>query len=131
MRCLLDTHTFLWFVFNSSQLSAAAQSHIADPKNDVLLSVVSIWEIAIKVSIGRLSLSGDIVQFCEDEANANSFSVLPILSKHIRPVQSLPLHHRDPFDRLLIAQSMVEGAALLSADSAFEAYAPDGLNRIW
>jgi PIN domain nuclease of toxin-antitoxin system len=128
-RILLDTPTFLWFVDDDQRLSRSARDLIEDPETEVLYSVVSVWESAIKVQLGRSSLLPNPVDFFEEEAARNSFSLLPIELSHLAPIATLPLHHRDPFDRLLISQALVEGIPLVSKDAAFDAY--EGLTRLW
>ncbi len=131
MRGLVDTHTFFWFVFSDPQLTPLARQFIGDPANEIYVSVASIWEACIKVSTGKLTLRPDPVTFFENEAKANDIRLLPIEPNHLRLIANLPFHHRDPFDRLIIAQSIVEGMPLLSADTVFEAYVPSGLSLIW
>jgi PIN domain nuclease of toxin-antitoxin system len=125
---LLDTHAFLWFVLNDPQLSGNARVLMADPSNELLLSPASYWEIAIKVSIGKYALPGDFTDFMEQQITDNNLTVLPITVKHAAVVATLPFHHRDPFDRLLIAQAMTEAIPLLSADAIFDAYP---ITRMW
>ena len=128
MRLLLDTHTFLWFVLNDARLSANARSVTADPGNEVLLSPASYWEIAIKVSLGRYSVPGDFADFMDRQVADNKFTILPITTRHAAVVAALPFHHRDPFDRLLVAQAMSEGVPLVSGDAALDAYP---ITRLW
>ena len=128
MRLLLDTHTFLWFVAGDPQLSETCRTLIEDLDNERLLSLASVWEMAIKVELGKLPLAQPLEVFVPTQLQANAMDLLSIEARHAFEVARLPLHHRDPFDRLLIAQSIVEGAPLLSADAAFDAYA--GLQRI-
>lgn len=128
MRVLLDTHAFLWFIDDSPQLSAAAKAVIADGSNDVVLSVASLWEMAIKISLGKLSISGPFGSYISHQLTANTIGLLPISLEHVAAVASLPFHHRDPFDRLLIAQALIEQIPLLSTDSSLDAY---GIHRIW
>jgi PIN domain nuclease of toxin-antitoxin system len=128
MRFLLDTHTFIWFVTDSLRLSIKAKKLIEDDYNEKILSVVSIWEMAIKHSVGKLSFDIPFPQFIEREMRLNSMDLLPIEVSHINIVSTLPLHHRDPFDRLLIAQALFENMPILSVDIAFDAYA---IQRIW
>ena len=127
-RVLLDTHSFLWFVTADPKLSAGAERLIATGGNEVLLSVASVWEIAIKVSIGRLPLPEPVDQFIPEHTRNNRITLLPIEPRHTYEVARLPLHHRDPFDRLLIAQALVEDLPLVSADSAFDSYS---IKRFW
>ncbi len=130
VRLLLDTHVFLWFVNSASPLAGTqALSLLQDTRNELLLSVASVWEMAIKVGIGKLALAQPLETFVPAQTRANSISLLPIEPRHAFEVARLPFHHRDPFDRLLIAQSLIEQIPLLSADAAFDAYA--GLQRIW
>lgn len=105
MRLLLDTHTFLWFLADDPQLSPAARRLIEDGTNEILLSMASLWEIAIKVSLGKLTLGGAFATFIPDQLTLNAFGLLPIELAHVTAVAALPFHHRDPFDRLLIAQA--------------------------
>ncbi len=122
MRLLLDTHIFIWFVLSPSQLSAIALAAIQDANNQIVVSLVSAWEMSIKSGLGKLNLTQPIEPFVEDQARHNQFEILPITLAHIAAVERLPQHHGDPFDRLLIAQSMTEAMPLISADRAFGAY---------
>jgi PIN domain nuclease of toxin-antitoxin system len=128
VRILLDTHAFLWFVLNDAQLSAPARVRIVDPANDVLLSPASYWEIAIKISLGKYQLPQSFQTFMTEQIEQNALEILPITPAHAEVVASLPFHHRDPFDRLLIAQAIVEQVPIVSADVALDAYP---INRIW
>ena len=127
MRLLLDTHTFIWFVINSPRLSVMVKALIENENNEKLLSIASIWEIAIKQSTGKLSFNLPFKEFIEQQLSVNNIELLNSNLDHINVVATLPLHHRDPFYRLLIAQSIVEQIPILSADSAFDAYA---INRL-
>src|SRR3954453_17038001 len=104
MRALLDTHTFLWFVQGDPRLGAAARRVIEDPATDALLSPASHWEMAIKVSQGRLALAQPFDVFVPTQLRPNAIDILPIDVSHTAVVATLPFHHRDPFDRLIIAQ---------------------------
>ncbi len=106
MRLLLDTHTFLWFTLDNPRLSATALALIGDPDNGVLLSIASVWEVAIKVNTGKLALDRAVVPFFEEQMQHNSIALLSLELRHLAPIATLPLHHRDPFDRLLVAQSL-------------------------
>lgn len=128
MRALLDTHTFLWFITDDSQLSDSARTTLEDGGNEILLSVASIWEMAIKVSLGKLALAGPFDNYIEEQLRLNAIDVLSITVAHVAAVVSLPFHHRDPFDRLLVAQASVEGIPIIGADTAFDAYP---IIRIW
>lgn len=122
MRLLLDTHVLLWFLLTPGKLSAAALAAIQRAENRVYISLVSAWEMSIKSGLGKLSLTQPIEPFILDQARRNRFDILPITLAHIAAVERLPHHHRDPFDRLLIAQSLVEDITFVSADSAIHAY---------
>lgn len=122
MRLLLDTHIFIWFVLSPDKLSPTALAAIQDPNNQIFVSLVSAWEMSIKSGLGKMHLTQPIESFFEDQAQHNQFDILPITLAHIAAVESLPRHHGDPFDRLLIAQSMTEAMPLISADHAFDAY---------
>ena len=128
MRLLLDTHAFLWFVLNDPSLSATARALVSDPQNDVLISPATCWEIAIKVSIGKYQLAGPFADFMDDQIALNDLTMLPITVRHTAVVASLPFHHKDPFDRLLIAQAIVENVPLLSVDAVFDSYP---VTRLW
>jgi PIN domain nuclease of toxin-antitoxin system len=127
---LLDTQAFLWFVQNEPQLSATAQMLIVNPANDVLVSPASYWEIAIKVSLGKyiLNLNARYELFMQRGIEGNGFEILPIEPKHTAALTMMPFHHRDPFDRLLIAQATVEQIPIVSGDPAFDAYS---ITRLW
>ena len=117
---MLDTHALLWWL-GGEQLSAEATAAIIDPQNDVLVSVVSGWEIAIKSARGKLTIDGDLT----DDIFSNGFDLLPIRWSHASQVAALPDHHRDPFDRMLVAQCQSEGFTLISRDSHLGAYEVD------
>ena len=122
MRLLLDTHAFLWWVEGEPALGRRATSAISDPDTEVLFSIASCWELAIKLSLGKLRLAQRLDRFLPDQLSANGFSVLPIEVKHVARVASLPFHHRDPFDRILAAQALEEELAIVSADRVFRRY---------
>jgi PIN domain nuclease of toxin-antitoxin system len=128
VRLLLDTHAFLWFVLNDPQLSAPARAAISDPANDVLVSPATYWEIAIKVRTGKYTLAAPYQDFIQHSLDANDFEILPIEVRHTAVVAAMPFHHRDPFDRLLIAQALAEDVALVSNEALFDAY---GVRRLW
>lgn len=125
---LLDTHAMLWFFWDDKQLSAKARTLIEDANNRKLVSLATCWEIAIKAGLGKLDLGESSQSFLPREIARNNFELLPIRLSHVTSVEALPWHHRDPFDRLLIAQSMVEGLPLVSGDVIFDQY---GLSRLW
>ena len=128
MRLLVDTHAFLWFVTNDKQLSAAALALIADPTNEINISPASYWEIAIKVSLNKYSLAGPFEQFFKQGIEGNGFSVLPIEVRHAAVLASLPMHHKDPFDRMIVSQAIAEQISVVSADAAINLY---GVPRLW
>jgi len=122
VRALLDTHAFLWWISGDEQLSDRASRTIADGRNEIFVSAASIWEIAIKARLGRLSIPGDPGQFIGGQVVENAFRGLPIVAGHALRVWELPDHHRDPFDRMLVAQAQVEGLALLTRDPQVSRY---------
>ena len=128
MRVLLDTHAFLWWIDDAPSLSRKARASISSPRNECLLSIASCWEMAIKVSLGKLRLPGVIERFIPEQLAANAFRQLTIEFRHVARVAALPFHHRDPFDRLLAAQAIEEECAIVSADPVFRKY---GVKRIW
>lgn len=121
MKGLLDTHTFIWWDTQPSKLSARALAFLHDPANTLLVSVVSVWEMLIKSKLAKLTLNAPLASIVAQQ-QANGIQVLPVVLDHIWALEILPLHHKDPFDRLLIAQANVEGAVLLSADPVFAQY---------
>ena len=119
MKLLLDSHAFLWWLADAPELPRRVRSAIGDPDNVVLVSAVSIWEIEIKRALGRLEAgTADLVA----EIEANGFGELPIRSRHAEVAARLPRHHEDPFDRILLAQSQVEGLVCVTRDPAFGLY---------
>ena len=129
MNYLLDTSSFLWFVKGDRRLSLNAAGIIESSDDDIYLSLVSIWEIAIKVKLRRgLELRRPFPEFIDDHLSANRFELLEISVAHIKQVHDLPLIHRDPFDRLPIAQSLVENIPIITSDAAFDRYP---IARIW
>jgi PIN domain nuclease of toxin-antitoxin system len=128
MRLLLDTHTLLWFYQNDPKLSPRALAMILDPANDKFISPASYWEIAIKLSVGKYALSVPYEDFIRGAIDLNGFLYLPIEPRHTAALIALPYHHRDPFDRLLIAQAIIEGIPIVSADGAFDPYP---ITRLW
>jgi PIN domain nuclease of toxin-antitoxin system len=128
MRALLDTHTFLWFITADPKLSRSAQQILSAGSNELYLSVAGLWEIAIKVGIGRLPLPQPLDPFLPEQLRINRVELLTIAPRHVLAVAHLPLHHRDPFDRLIIAQAMQEGLPIVSADVTFDHY---GVPRLW
>lgn len=115
MKLLLDTHTFLWFIMGDPKLSEKARALIEDTRNERLLSTASLWEMAIKHSLGKLSLGQPFEVLIPQQLERNSIEILPITVAHLAVVVTLPFHHRDPFERLLIAQAAVERLSILSS----------------
>ena len=128
MNLLLDTHSFLWFVANDPRLSHDARSAIESPANCKWLSVASCWEISIKVGLGKLQISDPVDVFLPREIAFNRFSLLAIDLRHVLFVATMPSHHRDPFDRLLIAQAQMESLQVVGCDESFDTY---GVSRLW
>ena len=128
MQLLLDTHAFLWWVSDDDRLTRRARNAIADRTDTCYVSVASCWEIAIKISLGRLTLIDPLERFIPEQLAANEFDLLPIEIDHAGRVATLPFHHRDPFDRLLVAQALAHRLAIVSADRLFRDY---GVKRLW
>lgn len=128
MKVLLDTHAFIWRVTNDPQLSQTAKATIANPSNTVFFSVINGWEIIIKQGTGKLTLPEPAETYIPSRIAANQFTILPVQLSHILQVASLPDLHRDPFDRLLIAQSQVENISIISIDRYVVQYP---VNVIW
>lgn len=118
MRLLLDSHVIVWWLDGGQRLSEQAAAAIANPSNEVRVSVASLWELSIKQSVGKLKIDGDL----REHVAAQSFVELLVLGQHAVAVIDLPRHHRDPFDRMLVAQAALEGLTLLTADPALSAY---------
>ena len=128
MILLLDTHAFLWFNLNDVRLTAVARQVIEDADNQVLISPASYWEIAIKISRGKYTLAAPYEVFWQKGIDDNAFDILPIELRHTSKLVSLPFHHSDPFDRLLVAQALSEQVPMVSGDATIDAY---GIRRIW
>lgn len=128
MKLLLDTHAFLWFIMGSANLSVNARALIEDPANERLLSAASLWEIAIKASIGKLTLSAPFADLIPEQLTLTGIDVVHIKVDQLSLLTTLPFHHRDPFDRLIIAQSLIENIPVVSIDAAFDTY---GVKRYW
>ena len=122
MRFLLDTHTFLWWVADDPQLSLSAKTIISNPDNEIYFSVVSAWEIIIKVGTGKFSLSQPPEIYIPSRITSNQFETLTVQMPHILRINGLPNFHKDPFDRLLIAQSLVEDLSLITVDQEIAQY---------
>ncbi len=130
MKLLLDTHVFIWLDTAPEKLSHTAQQACQDADNTLCLSVASVWEMLIKQRLGKLTLNISVKEMLNVQQDVNQLQVLSIELEHVLAIQDLPLHHNDPFDRLLIAQARVENAQLVTADGQIEQYA-DQVNMLW
>ncbi len=128
MRLLLDTHALVWFLDGSDSLSAPAMERMLSQDAEVYVSVASLWEIAIKIALQKLELPGDFEDLFPGSLNNSGLMLLPIEVSHLVALRKLPLLHRDPFDRLIIAQAQAEEMMLVSNDSQFASY---GISLIW
>jgi len=128
MSVLLDTHACLWFIAGDTRLSPTARKAIEDPSETKFVGVASLWEMAIKVSLGKLQLTQPFESLIPRQLELNGFRILPIDTDSVARIVSLPFHHRDPFDRLLAAQCLTQNLTLVSGDVSFDAY---GVRRVW
>ena len=128
MKYLLDTHTLIWFLMGDKQLSDKARRLIDNPSNEKFLSIASLWEIGIKMSLGKLVLGKSFERLFPEQLHFNRIQILDITIDSLTKLTTLPFHHRDPFDRLIIAQALVERLPIIGADTAFDAY---GISREW
>ena len=128
MRYLLDTNALLWFLTGDEKLSNRARQLIDDPSNEKFLSIVSLWEIAIKVKLEKLELDKPFEQMFPERLDFNGIQILDITVDSLTKLTTLPFHHRDLFDRLIISQGFTEGLPIISVDTVFDAY---GINREW
>jgi PIN domain nuclease of toxin-antitoxin system len=128
MQLLLDTHALLWWTMDAPELSSKARAAIGKADNECFVSVASCWELAIKASLGKLTLTQPVERFIPEQLSANSFRLLEISFRHVARVETLPFLHRDPFDRLLVAQALSEKMSVVSADKSLTQY---GVKRIW
>ena len=128
LRALVDTHTFLWALLHERRLSVSAKQVLTAPDNELFFSLVSLWEVAIKLKTGKLHLPGTSVNYVHNEMTAYGLKLLPIRYEHILRLEMMPRLHGDPFDRLLIAQALHEGLPMLTADAQFRAY---GVDVVW
>ena len=122
MKLLLDTHAFIWWFNEPEKLSTKALAILTDRGHEVFLSVVSVWEMQIKMQAGKLKLAIPLRQLVREQVQTNGLRLLPVVLKHVLTLDSLPAHHKDPFDRLLVAQANVEGVFLVSSDPVFSSY---------
>ena len=131
MQYLIDTHTFLWFTEGSSELSIKAKNLIKDKNNEIFISIGSLWEISIKTATGKLEIAGSYDLIIED-VTENEMEILPINFAHTVIQNQLPFHHRDPFDRIIASQAIVENMDFISIDAIFDTYFEDKeVKRIW
>ena len=128
MRLLIDSHALIWYVDQHQQLSPASHAAMSDPTSDLLLSAGSIWEIAIKIGLGKLVLTHPYLPWMSQALTDLGITVLPITVEYADAQASLPRHHGDPFDRLIVAQALVEKIAIVSADARMDDY---GVTRLW
>lgn len=128
MRLLLDTHAFLWFIMGDPKLSRQARTLIEDLNNERLLSMASLWEMAIKVSIGKMQLAEPFEILIPRELQGSTTNVLNITQEHVARLIGLPFHHKDPFDRLLVTQCQADGLPIVSHDQVLDQYS---INRLW
>ena len=128
MDFLIDTHTFLWLVTDSPKLSNRAKKLYLNAENKIFLSLASIWEIAIKSSLGKIALDKPLEEFIDEHIRGNDIQILKIELPHILRIEKLPFHHRDPFDRLIISQQIENNLPIIGNDREFDKY---GVKRIW
>ena len=128
MIVLLDTHSFLWFAMGSSKLSQAARSLIEDVNNERRFSIASLWEMAIKISIGKLTLEVSFDTLIPKQIHDNGIELVEVRHEHVSKIVSMPFHHKDPFDRMLVAQCLTEQWPIVSSDPLFDS---DGVQRLW
>ncbi|GAB4580802.1 MAG: type II toxin-antitoxin system VapC family toxin [Anaerolineales bacterium] len=128
MNFLLDTHTFLWFIGGQTKLSRKVKELIEEPENQPYISIASLWEMAIKTSLGKVSLDQPLETLIPEQMSVNGIALMGLSFDHVVQVGKLPFHHGDPFDRMLIAQAMVEKMPIASVDGAFDDY---GIKRLW
>ena len=128
MKYLLDTHALLWILADDQRLSKNAKDCYLDKKNIILLSLSSIWEMSIKSSLNKLEIKSSMETFVEQHVINNNIQILNILPQHLYPLEKLPFHHRDPFDRLIISQAIYENMPVITSDKNFDLYS---VKRVW
>jgi PIN domain nuclease of toxin-antitoxin system len=128
VKLLLDTHAFLWWVEGTPAVGRRARAAVSTPENEVLVSMASCWELAIKLSLGKLRLAEGLDRFIPEQLRLNGFALLDIQLSHVSRVAELPFRHRDPFDRLLVAQALEDDLTIVSADRVFRKY---GVAVLW
>lgn len=122
MKILLDTHPFLWWIADDPRLISKHKDRLEDSQQEIFLSMASLWEMAIKVSLGKLNLGVDFKKFFKEYIQDSTLELLPIQSTHLLELANLPFHHKDPFDRLLLCQAKAEGMVLMTKDKKFKKY---------
>ena len=127
MKLLVDTQSFIWFVENDKQLPVKIKKELEDPENSIIISIASLWEMTIKMTLGKLHISNDIEKMI-DKLYQNGFDILPILPEHIIKLSTLEYIHRDPFDRIIISQGLSENIAIVTSDDKFDKYK---VKRMW
>ena len=131
MRYLLDSHTLLWYISGSAELSLKARSIIGEENNDLYVSIASLWEISIKYGLGKLEIKGSYESIADD-LTENDIEILPISFAHTKVLATLPLYHKDPFDRILVSQALSENIDIVSKDEIFDRYFKgEAIGRIW
>jgi PIN domain nuclease of toxin-antitoxin system len=128
MKCILDTQAFIWFINADSRLSSKGRDYVSSGVNEIFISNASLWELSIKLSLGKIQIGISLFDLVKDHIIENDFKLLGIEVPHIIQVSSLPFYHRDPFDRLIASQSIIENMTIISSDEIFDKY---GINRIW
>src|SRR5256885_7624160 len=128
MIVLIDAHALIWFIGGDNRLTLAARSLIESQENEPVVSAASLWELAIKTTLGRLTLAVPFDDLVTEHVRTNGFRILPIEVQHLQRLIALPLHHRDPFDRLIVAQALSEQIPIVSGDKALDMY---GVERLW
>jgi len=128
MKYLIDTHTLLWIVTKNKKLSKKVKDIYLNSENQIFISLASLWEMAIKINLNKLSINEPLKDFVKNQIKSNDINILDIKTKHILLLENLPYYHKDPFDRLIISQSINEQIPLLSFDKVFDKYS---IKRIW
>jgi PIN domain nuclease of toxin-antitoxin system len=128
MTYILDTHALLWILTDDDRLSKKVRDTFLETKNIILLSLASIWEMSIKISLNKLKIKTSLASFVDQHVINNNIQILQILPEHLYPLEKLPFHHRDPFDRLIISQAIYENLPVITSDDNFDLYA---VKRIW
>lgn len=128
MKYLLDTHTLLWIITDDKQLSIKAKRYFLNKKNEIYLSMASLWEMAIKISLNKLKINQSLAEFCKEHIIGSNINILDIKIEHLAKLESLKFNHQDPFDRMLVCQCARENMTIISKDKIFNKYS---IKRIW